>query len=371
MSEFISTSKKPDDDKQLTSLKTKDSSLKGIIIRSRKNVFSPQTERITKRYNFKEINNGLPSKGIKTPMENILFHLDEVKFLLKNLGKYRKADIIITIGLIAIPLKLLIKLGIVKCKKLLWFGFFVHSEKAFKIAKVVLNLLKLKNETMILNSQVEVDLYSEKLNLDKKNLTYMPVGDWVPNSLSIDAHETDEGEYYFAGGYTNRDYKGLIKAFTGRKEKLIIVGSKLNKDLNSETQPDANIKILKDIDKAQFESLLAHAKACILPLRDKDAGASGHMVLLSYMRQRKPIISPDFEAMKEYLEDGKTGILYKDIRKDLPIILTEIQEGKYNLEQLATNALNDYDEFFTYEPLAHRLDEIMDEALASCRKSKG
>lgn len=344
----------------------KHTSVKGVILRSRVNIFHPQSEWLIKKHNFIELNNGPASKGIKTPIENILFFLDECWFLLKNLRKFKKTDILIASGTLAIPLKILILLGLVRYKKFIWFGFFVHSDKAFSFFKIVLKLLKVKNELMVLNSKADVDIYAERLKLDKANLTYMPVGNWKPVTFGIEDKQLKEGDYYFAGGYTNRDYKGLIEVFHGRKEKLIIVGSKLNKDLQDISNVSPNIQILKDIDKVEFELLLANAKVCILPIKDKDAGASGHMVLLAYMRRKKPIISPDFEAMKEYLVENQSGIFYSDLKKDLPKLLTQIENSEYDLKSLGSNAYSTYELQFTYEALVQRLDEIVEAAISSC-----
>jgi len=331
----------------------------GVIVRSRKNIFSTQTERLKRKYYFEDLNHGKPSKSLKTPYEYLLFFLHETWFVIRNISKLNR-DIIIVCGVLALPIKLLLKLKLVRCKHFLWFGFFIHSDNAFKLFKILLKLLKLKNEKIIVNSHTDIKIYSQRLNVDINTLTYIPMGNWSSVNFNIDEKDFHQEDYYFAGGYTNRDYKSLIEIFNDRSEKLIIVGSKLNRDLRKIDIPQSNIKILKDIDKNQFELLLANAKVCILPLKNNRAGACGHMVLLAYMRRKKTIICPNLQSMREYLTENESGLFYNNIRRDLPNIISNIEEGKYNLESLGIRAYKDYEENFTYPTLAIKLDKILD-----------
>lgn len=118
---------------------------------------------------------------------------------------------------------------------------------------------------------------------------YLPYGDWSsewePVSLSEQAVERPAPEnYYFSGGYSNRDYLSLIEAFRGIPTRLIIVCSSLNTELDGCPLP-ANIQVLRDIPAHVFEAYIRHAKAGIVPLKH-DTGASGQSVILSSCRTR-------------------------------------------------------------------------------------
>jgi len=335
--------------------------MNNIIVRSRRNVFRHETELLASEYGFEEINDGETSKGIKTPKELVLFFLGSVFFVLKNIKKIDGKHTIIAIGYNALVIKLLIKLGIIKCKQLLWFGFFIHTDLAFKVFKVLLNLLSIKNEKIVLNAWYEIPLYAKRLSIEEHKLTCLPLGDWKPNELFDPTYQPPFQEYYFAGGFTNRDYASLIEVFKKTDKNLIIVGSKLNSDLNVADTP-GNILILKDIDKVEFESLVGKATVCILPMKDPDAGASGHMVLLAYMRHKKPILASNYPAIQEYLTDQVSGLLYDDPVKELSSILEKIDQNKYDLSSLGENALSTYKEKFTRDALAKRLIEIIDQS---------
>lgn len=335
--------------------------MNSIIVRSRQNVFRHETELLASEYGFQEINDGETSKGIKTRKELALFFLGNIFFVLRNIKKLNKKHTIIAIGHSALVIKLLIKLRLIKCDQLLWFGFFIHTDSAFKIFKVLLNLLSIKNEKIVLNAWYEIPLYAKRLNIAEDKLTCLPIGDWQPNELFDPSYQPPYKEYYFSGGFTNRDYASLIEVFRKTDKNLIIVGSKLNSDLNVTDLPK-NILILKDIDKVEFESLVAKSAVCILPMKDPDAGASGHMVLLAYMRHKKPILASNYPAIQEYLTDQVSGLLYDDPLKDLPLILEGIDGNEFDLISLGKNALTTYNEKFTREALAKRLIEIIDES---------
>ena len=335
--------------------------MKNIIVRSKQNVFKPETKLLVERYDFEEINDGVTSKGLKSPKELAIMFLQDCLFVFRNAGKLRRTNTIIAVGYTAIPVKLLLKLRLIRSRQMLWFGFFLHSPKAFRIFRIIFRLLRIKNEKLVLNSAYEIPLYAEKLHIAPHKLTYMLLGDWQEVKLLDETYvpEVDEG-YYFAGGYTNRDYTGVIEAFKQIEQKIIIVGSYLNKELNDRDDLPDNIIIKKDIQKQEFESLLAKAKACILPLKE-DTGASGHMVLLGYMRNQKCTIASNMPAMREYLTHEQSGLLFDDARRDLPAMIAAIESGQYDIEKIGQTAYETYQTQFTYPALSQRLIEVIEE----------
>lgn len=335
--------------------------MKNIVIRGRRNAFREETKLLVEKYGFLDINNGETSKGLKSRKELLWMFLENCVFIVRNISKLNHANTIIVLGFTALPMKLLIKLKIIKCNQLLWFNFFIHSDKAFRIFRVLLRLLRIENEKLVLNSQYEIPMYADRLGIPEHKLTYIPLGDWKKVDLYDETYcpEIDEA-YYFAGGYTNRDYTGVIEAFRELPYKLVIVGSYLNKELNDRDDLPDNIIIKKDIPKEEFESLLGKSKACILPLKD-ETGASGHMVLLGYMRNKKGIIASNMEAMREYVTHGKSALLFDNARQELPDFVRAIENDKYDLNAMGEEAYETYQSKFTYPALSDRLLRIIEQ----------
>ena len=334
--------------------------MKNVILRSKRNAFREETKLLVEKYGFLDINNGETSKGLKNPREIVLMFLQDCLFVIRNIGKLTHSNTIIVFGFTALPVKLLIKLGVIKCNQLLWFNFFIHSDKAFRAFRLVLKLLSIRDEKLVLNSKYEIPMYKKQLGIPEHKLTYIPLGDWRKVDLYDETYNPDIDEaYYFAGGYTNRDYTGVISAFSQMPQKIVIVGSYLNKELNDRDDLPDNIIIKKDIPKEEFESLLGKSKACILPLKD-DTGASGHMVLLGYMRNKKGIIASNMAAMQEYVTHEKSALLFDDARQDLPNIIKAIENEEYDLVKLGEEAYTTYQQDFTYPALSQRLLDIIE-----------
>ena len=333
--------------------------MKNIVIRSRRNAFREETKLLVEKYGFLDINNGETSKGLKSRSELLKSFVENCMFVFRNRRKLDCANTIIVLGFDALPVKLLIKLRLVRCNQLLWFNFFIHSSTAFKIFRVLLQLLSIKNEKLVLNSKYEIPMYAQKLGIPEHKLTYIPLGDWKRVDLYDEKYNPKMDEaYYFAGGYTNRDYTGIIETFKKLPYKLVIVGSRLNKELNNRNDLPKNIVIKKDIPKKEFETLLGKAKACILPLKD-ETGASGHMVLLGYMRNKKGIIASNMAAMREYVSHEESALLFDDAEVELPKIILAVENGEHNLDQFGEQAYQTYQEKFTYTPLSKRLLDIV------------
>jgi glycosyltransferase involved in cell wall biosynthesis len=209
---------------------------------------------------------------------------------------------------------------------------------------------------IIVFSLYEKHFYSEKLNIPVERLKYIPYGDW--NNRPEENHvESEIGNYYFSGGYSNRDYLSLIEVFNKSDKELVIVASKLNVELKNITV-NSNIKVLTDIDSVQFDSLVKSAKACIFPFKH-DSGASGQSVTLRCMRNKKLIISTDTQVIREYVEDKHTGIILKKIDVSLIPILDDIENNFSKYREISENSFLFYKDNFSYEVITNRLYDVL------------
>ena len=127
--------------------------MKNVILRSRRNAFREETKLLVEKYGFIDVNNGETSKGLKNPKEIVLMFLQDCLFVVRNIGTLNHSNTLIVFGFTALPVKLLVKLRLIKCNQLLWFNFFIHSNKAFRIFRILLKLLQIKNEKLVLNSE--------------------------------------------------------------------------------------------------------------------------------------------------------------------------------------------------------------------------
>ncbi len=197
--------------------------------------------------------------------------------------------------------------------------------------------------------------------MPEKVFVSLPYGNWN-NSDSDFVNIEKEQDYYFAGGYSNRDYERLINIWnnSGIKGKLVIIGSKNNIDLIKYESGvhSENVKVLTDTSSEEFDKYLLGAKACIFPFKE-NTGASGQSVTLRCMRLNKLIISDDTDIMREYVINGKTGVLLKDMGKELSEVLHNIDNGNINKEELIKESYNLFKTKFSYKTITQKLKSII------------
>lgn len=211
-------------------------------------------------------------------------------------------------------------------------------------------------ESYIVNSESDLQIYRRDLDIPDSKLLSLPYGDFSTASINEQEIRNQVGSYYFAGGFTNRDYGSLIAAFRKLDQKLVIVGSHLNRDLNVSLPP--NIEVLRDIPKKQFSALVKNARACILPLKER-TGASGQMVLLNYMKQGKAIIVPDMQIAREYVEEGTAALFYQNAKQEIPSIIRYLERDEEKIVQLGITANQSYNQNLGGETIKERLSEIL------------
>ena len=268
-------------------------------------------------------------------------------------------DDLVVFSMFSIPVKLLRRLGLIRYRRLYNFGFFVHSPSWFPLFRLLARLDSPRDH-YILFSEQEISLYARELGLDPTRMHYLPYGDWGSrrrdDTPAPDA-ELPAHSYYFAGGYSNRDYPAVIEAFRNIPATLLIACSTLNKDVDEASLP-ANIKVVRDVSSDTFEGYVRTAKACIIPLRD-DTGASGQSVMLRLMRNGKVVIASDVGGVRAYVANGVSGHLVGNMVSELPGIIAHIEANPEAAARMGNAAYARYCEQYTRAALSSSLRRIL------------
>lgn len=292
---------------------------------------------------------------------NILNSFYYLYFLTKRVPFINQYDVILAIeNNLAMSVLLLSKLRLLKAKKIIWWGIYLHSEKAMGIYRRIRFLFETKKTVYVLFSEFESALYQNIFG-KKAVVKVFQFGDWSLAEPDLQA----EADFYFSGGYSNRHYLPLIKAFEKSTRKLVIVASKLNKELiNIETTK--NIVIRFDLERDEFYNLLAKSKGVIIPLKN-NTGASGQSVVLQAMRHRKLIVINDNGVMKEYVQDRFNGIVVKNIEEDLLERIEEIENDLGLKELYIENSHQTFQSKFSKEACIQKTLNILSEVQESVR----
>lgn len=181
----------------------------------------------------------------------------------------------------------------------LW-NFYIHGlGKKPAIRKILQILLNSDRITVIAQSPGDVEYFARLSRNAPLFVPYCEDDYRVPTNRDL----VTEGDYLFAGGYSNRDYATVLEcARLVPDQQFVIVASHLNKDFSDESVP-INVRVFRDIDRDRFHGLLETSTAVIVPLKD-DVGSSGQMVCIAAMRLCKPVIFASAPAIDYFFEEG-------------------------------------------------------------------
>jgi glycosyltransferase involved in cell wall biosynthesis len=287
---------------------------------------------------FERIVLGADGGRFMTKPQLLLQYLSGALRLLFGVRKLHNIDTLIAFGHFAYAVKLLARLRVIRYRRSLCFAFFVHSPRWFPVVRWLRHLDR-ANDQYVIFSRSEVDLYAQQLKIDRCRMHYLPYGEW--GQIVCGPLAENGGEYYFAGGYSNRDYRTLLEVFRELPYRLVIVCSRLNRDLQGVPLP-SNVEVFFDLSRSEFEAYAQGSKAGIVSLKH-DTGAAGQSVLLILMRHGKCIIANDAGAIRDYIESGVSGILLADMRRSLPGAIAAIERDRDMANSLGQAARAEYE----------------------------
>ncbi|OIN57797.1 glycosyltransferase [Arsenicibacter rosenii] len=304
----------------------------------------------------------LLQQGERNPIKSkVGLGLDFIRdswYLFRQRRALQQAGVIVVNSYVALSVLLLHRLGLIRYRKLIYFGFFLHAPRYFPLFRMLFRMLLTEQDMIQVFSQHELMLYQQKLGLKKSRLVYAPLP-YQPEKKPVATPLTGRlpKAYFFAGGYTNRDYAALIQAFAHRTEQLVICGSSLNHDLPA-GKTYANITVFRDLPRKAFKELVAHAQACLLPVKD-DTGAAGQSFVLEAMAFQKVVIATQTHVLTELIDQNQTGFLLADMRIELPLLLRQLQTGEFDLVQMGREAHNKLIRDYSDEAFAHALAQVI------------
>lgn len=243
--------------------------------------------------------------------------------------RWKREDTVLVIGWQALPVLALMKVGVLlRPQRCVVMGCFVHSPALRKVVDRLLRSLRFPGLGFIAFSRGERGNLIESLGVREEDVLLHL---WRQDLYGkVSPEYLVRGEYVFSGGYTNRDYNGLLKAAEKHAWPLMIVASSHN-EIDGSLCKRADI--LRDLDEEVFEGRLAGSALVVLPL--KSAGeACGQSVLLRVLRNRKALIANRHESIEDYLGKDYPGFVKAGDPEALAAAVTRAFENEEFYQEL-------------------------------------
>ncbi|HMK21059.1 MAG TPA: hypothetical protein VK466_01920, partial [Terriglobales bacterium] len=166
------------------------------------------------------------------------------------------------------------------------------------------------------------------------------------------------GDYYLAGGRSNRDYVSLVEAFRSLPARLLIVCSQGNREeLEGIALPD-NVAVECDVPSEVFDQHVRGAKAGIIPLQH-DTGSAGQSVGLALMRNAKCILATRTGGLEDYIEDGVSGYWIDDLGRDVPALIRKLENDPGGAEKMGRASRQRYEARFSLTLAASAFENVL------------
>lgn len=300
--------------------------------------------------------------GTKSKAAHVRNAVGDLWYAVRNLSRIRGASDVVAIGPAAVGIALLLKVGLLpRCRRVTWFGLFIHDPRWMRRLGPVFRLLDSGRMRYVLFSGFEKRLYGRALGLDEARLLPLPYGDMGGTGEPVAAPALPlpipSRPFFFSGGYSNRDYPALIEVFRRFGGDLVIAASSLNTGIVASRLPE-HVTVVRDVSPAAFDAYAQASLACIIPIAH-DTGAAGQSCLLRFMRLGKPIIATDTGIIREYIQDGVSGLLVRDNHEALEAAVRAVARAGVEVGRYGVAARERYDRWFSREAMARALDAFV------------
>jgi len=250
--------------------------------------------------------------------------------------------------------------------RLYLYNFYLHSmgEKAV-IKKILRFLLNTDRVTLMVQSPEEVEYYTP---FARNKVFFVPYCE--NESVRIEDFPLDVTDYFFSGGYTNRDYSLLFQcAQRLPQQKFVFVASKLNM-VDFPQEIPSNVFLFYDLKREFFYSLLSCAKCVIIPLKE-NVGASGQMLSLGAIKLKKPAIYCDVSSINYYFDQSGCAFPYKINNLDSLVEAVELflTKSATDIESMTEKAFNNYGKNFTVNNRNERIIDLISRLRHRSRRS--
>lgn len=192
-----------------------------------------------------------------------------------------------------------------------FFGLFI---------KIFVRLIDGRHVRYAVLSTDELSTFPQVWGVDPDRVLFTP----FPATMEPDT-PAELGDYLFAGGNSLRDYDLLADAVRGTGVPVRVA---------ARWAPAAPIPdlVAGSVSHDEFVRLLAGCRAAVVPL-ERTIRSAGQQSYLNAMMLRKPVIVTDAPGVRDYIQDGVTGVVVppdpEALRAAILDVMDPAQADKY------------------------------------------
>src|SRR3990170_2665562 len=283
---------------------------------------------------------------------------------LKALFYLDKYDVVFTPGLFLVPPRILLRWK--KPRLLVLIERLRTNTASDRILMPIIRSCIGKIDRTLCLSSLQVASHSSDLKVSTNKI--------VSAHYGIDAEffgpETSQNEgFILCVGDAFRDDATLIRATEGMPVKVVRVSDnlkavknfrKLLDALSDSSSRKAQFISLCGINDFQLKKLYAKSALIIVCIRSKTNQPAGLTALLEGMAMGKPVIVTKSLASKDYVIDGKTGIIIEPGNSaQLQNVISKLLDDPLNCRRLGLAARKSVEENFTIENLTANLVNVL------------
>jgi len=224
-------------------------------------------------------------------------------------------------------------------------------------------LMKLADRAVFrfaVHSQAEVPVFAQLWGIDETKVRGCSFYHKKAGS-GVSVADKPRGRHIFAGGTSFRDYEPLLAAARLLPHhEFIIATNRL--DGRPDMPPNVRAGL---VTPAEFDQLIDTAAAVVVPLRRDVHRIIGMLTYLQAMWAKKPTIVSDTLGVREYVTDGKTGLIVSGTPESyvaaIEWVLDPANDGR--IRQMCAAAHHTVNQQFTIANHVSQLLAIVDEAL--------
>ncbi|MFO7546975.1 MAG: glycosyltransferase [Trueperaceae bacterium] len=187
-----------------------------------------------------------------------------------------------------------------------------------------------------------------------------------PSTKAPDELPVSEGPYVFSGGSSFREFEPVIDAARLLPSVRFVIAA-----APSSLPPDLPPNVsLGSLERDHYRPLLENAAVVVVPLRTDLRRAAGMFTYLRAMQLGKPVIVSDAIAVREYVDDGHTGMVVAPTGEGYATAIARALDPANVLAMTAMgeDAAQDVERRFTIRPYAARMLGIIDDARREASK---